>query len=136
MTLPLVILAVFAVLLGFVGTPAWPWFQSFIEGRTAVVSFGQLVNGGTGLVLLLSTAIVALGIGLGWCLYGNIAAGPRPALDPLAAHVPGLFDVLAHKFYVDELYEASVIRANLWWAWACDWLDRFVWNGAVVLVSS
>ena len=31
MTVPLVILAVFAVLLGFVGTPAWPWFQAFLE---------------------------------------------------------------------------------------------------------
>ena len=33
MTIPLVILAAFAILLGFVGTPAWPWFQSFLEGK-------------------------------------------------------------------------------------------------------
>ncbi len=31
MTVPLVILAAFAVLLGFLGTPAWPWFQSFLN---------------------------------------------------------------------------------------------------------
>src|SRR5580698_7835609 len=34
MTQPLVVLAVFAVLLGFVGTPAWPWFQSFLAGES------------------------------------------------------------------------------------------------------
>ena len=32
MTRPLVILAAFAVFLGFVGTPAWPWFQNFLAG--------------------------------------------------------------------------------------------------------
>jgi NADH-quinone oxidoreductase subunit L len=29
MTIPLVILAVFAVLLGFIGTPVWPWFSKY-----------------------------------------------------------------------------------------------------------
>ena len=33
MTMPLVILAVFAILLGVIGTPAWPWFDSFLEWR-------------------------------------------------------------------------------------------------------
>jgi NADH-quinone oxidoreductase subunit L len=36
---------------------------------------------------------------------------------------------------VDELYEATVIRFNAWAAWFCDWLDYWIWNGAVVLVS-
>ena len=30
MTVPLVILAVCAIGLGFIGTPAWPWFQEFL----------------------------------------------------------------------------------------------------------
>ncbi len=33
MTLPLVILAVFAMGLGLIGTPAWPWFRAFLESR-------------------------------------------------------------------------------------------------------
>ena len=32
MTVPLVILAVFAVVLGFFGTPAWPWFTDYLSG--------------------------------------------------------------------------------------------------------
>jgi NADH-quinone oxidoreductase subunit L len=32
MTMPLVILAIFAVVLGFFGTPAWPWFQNYLTG--------------------------------------------------------------------------------------------------------
>jgi NADH-quinone oxidoreductase subunit L len=135
MTLPLVVLAVFAVVLGFLGTPIWPWFQSFVEGRQAGVEFGHLFEGGTFFVLLVSTAIVALGIGTGWWLYGNIASGAPGVVDPLAARFPDAFQVLANKFYVDELYEASVLRANAWWARACDWLDRVIWTGVVLLVS-
>ena len=33
MTAPLGILAVFAVVLGFINTPAWPWFTSFLESE-------------------------------------------------------------------------------------------------------
>src|SRR5262249_15924793 len=33
MTLPLVLLATFSIALGFIGTPAWPWFQSFLSGE-------------------------------------------------------------------------------------------------------
>ena len=32
MTIPLLVLAAFSVLLGFIGTPAWPWFQGFLNG--------------------------------------------------------------------------------------------------------
>src|ERR1700691_4282059 len=39
MTLPLAILAFFAVALGLIGTPAWPWFHAFLEGRAAEFSF-------------------------------------------------------------------------------------------------
>src|SRR5664279_3058155 len=33
MTMPLRILAFFAIALGLIGTPAWPWFRAFLEGR-------------------------------------------------------------------------------------------------------
>ena len=33
MTTPLAILAFFAVALGVLGTPAWPWFRAFLENR-------------------------------------------------------------------------------------------------------
>ncbi|HEX7569691.1 MAG TPA: proton-conducting transporter membrane subunit, partial [Verrucomicrobiae bacterium] len=41
MTVPLVILAAFAILLGFVGTPAWPWFDGFLNGEPAGFNFNR-----------------------------------------------------------------------------------------------
>ena len=43
--------------------------------------------------------------------------------------------MLRRAFFVDELYAATFIRFNAWFAVACDWLDRWVWNGVVQLVS-
>ena len=48
---------------------------------------------------------------------------------------PEIFALLRRKYFVDEIYEASVIRFNAWWARACDWLDYWVWNGVVQLLS-
>ncbi|MFZ1015215.1 MAG: NADH-quinone oxidoreductase subunit L, partial [Terracidiphilus sp.] len=38
MTMPLAILAFFAIFLGAIGTPAWPWFRAFLENYDAPVS--------------------------------------------------------------------------------------------------
>ena len=53
---------------------------------------------------------------------------PRIALERLQ---PQIFNVLRNGFFVDKLYEATIIRFNAWCARACDWLDRWVWGGAV-----
>jgi len=135
MTFPLVILAVFAIGLGFIGTPAWPWFQSYIEGQAPAVSVANLLRSETLSVMALSTIIVGAGIAAGWLLYGaRPAPGPKE-LDPLERAQPGLFAVLRDKFYVDEFYEITVIRLNAWWARTCDWFDHVIWEGAVQLVS-
>ena len=36
---------------------------------------------------------------------------------------------------MDEIYEHSVVWLNSWWARTCDWLDQWVWNGAIQLVA-
>ena len=129
MTAPLVILAVFAVLLGFLGTPAWPWFHSYLSGHRTEFNFANLFQTGTLSIMLTSTAVVAIGIGLGWRLYGRKPVAAADALDPLERAQPALFGVLQHKFYVDEFYEATVLSLNDWCARTSDWLDRFVWEG-------
>ncbi len=35
MTMPLAILAFFAIALAAIGTPAWPWFRAFLNGHAA-----------------------------------------------------------------------------------------------------
>jgi len=47
---------------------------------------------------------------------------------------PGFYTVIENKFYIDEIYEATIIRFNAWFARFCDAMDFWVWNGAVQLL--
>jgi NADH-quinone oxidoreductase subunit L len=134
MTIPLAILAVFAVVLGFIGTPAWPWFQKYLGGATAEFNFAELFRPEVISVLALSTLIVILGIGLGWWFYGREAIESSQP-DVLERLRPDIFVLLRHKFYVDEFYEATIIRLNNGASILCDGMDYWVWNGAVFAVS-
>jgi NADH-quinone oxidoreductase subunit L len=129
MTWPLIILAVCAVLLGFLGTPLWPWFQTYL---------GKAPEGNEGMVslMIISSLIVFAGLGLGWWLYGKRQRKTAEELDVLEVARPDILALLKNKYFVDELYEATVIRFNAWFAGACDFLDRRVWGGAVMMVTA
>jgi NADH-quinone oxidoreductase subunit L len=135
MTVPLMILAAFAILLGFIGTPAWPWFDGYLTGETASFDLGKLFESGTVFILLLSTVIVFTGITLGWILYGQHQRQSAGEKDVLEAAQPALFKVLHNKYYIDEFYELTVIRFNALAARLCDFLDHWIFGGAVLLVS-
>jgi NADH-quinone oxidoreductase subunit L len=136
MTLPLVILAAFTIVLGLLGTPAWPWFHAFLTGESAVLDFGRF-SGDTLLVMTASTIVAFAGIGLGYWLYGRgqIPSDASTSVDVLERIRPDIFALLKHKYFVDEIYEASFVRLNAWLAQACAWLDECLWNGVVHLVS-
>lgn len=134
MTMPLAMLAGCAMLLGFLGTPVWPWFQSYLSGEEVHLAFGHLFEKEVLLAMGLSTVVALGGIWLGWRLYRSPDA-QAAGKDVVQQWQPGLFKLLQNKFYVDEFYEATFIALNRWWAGACDWLDRVVWNGMVRLVS-
>ncbi|HUB28695.1 MAG TPA: NADH-quinone oxidoreductase subunit L [Terracidiphilus sp.] len=134
MLVPLMILACCAMTLGFVGTPAWPWFQGFLENHTAGVRVSGLLERGPGLTMLTSSAIVLIGLGMGWRIYGNKKVKAED-FDPLERSLPTLWTLLERKFYVDELYGVTVIAFYGWWARVADWLDRRVWGGAVAAVA-
>jgi NADH-quinone oxidoreductase subunit L len=135
MTWPLILLAACAILLGFLGTPAWPWFQGFLEGKSASVNLAKLFEGATPGLMALSSIIVLLGIGLGYWVYGRKPLGGPDEVDAFERARPDIFSVLKNKYYFDEVYEWLVVRFNAWWARFCAALDVFIWNGMVQLLS-
>ena len=135
MTIPLTILAAFALLLGLVDTPAWPWFESFLSGKHPVVRFSAFSGPGLLSVMFASSIVVFVGLGLGWYFYGRKPIASADAPDAFGRLQPQVFTVLGHAFYVDALYAATLVRLNTAWSRVCDWLDRWVWNGAVQTVS-
>jgi NADH-quinone oxidoreductase subunit L len=135
MTGPLVILAVFAALLGFVGTPAWPWFQNFLAGQSAHLDWAGFSEPGLLALMIVSSLIVFAGLGLGWWLYGRRPIERATDPDALQRLQPGIFYALANRLYVDEFYDVTVIALARFGAAFAAWLDRWIWGGAVRLVS-
>ena len=132
MTAPLAILAFFAITLGFLGTPAWPWFQSFLNGAPSVTAEH---DPGLAAVMVTSSILALLGIALGWLLYGRRPVTTCDAIDVLDRAQPQTFRFLHNAYYIDALYAATFIRLTRWLAHLSDFFDRFVFNGVVQLVS-
>jgi NADH-quinone oxidoreductase subunit L len=132
MTLPLIVLAAGTVLLSIVGTPFWPWFHSYLTGHAA---HAQSINTSVLAIMLLSTALVALGITAGWWLYGRRRITAAEAPDALETLQPDIFTLLRNKFWIDEAYDKSIVALNRGLSRASNWLDMIIWGGAVALLS-
>ena len=134
MTAPLAVLAFFAMALGLIGTPAWPWFHAFLDNRVATLDLHSLIAPSFLLLMATSSLVVFLGLGFGWRLYGNNSPKPEEP-DALEKSVPWLWGPLRDRLYVDEFYGVTVIAFYKWWARVADWIDRRVWGGIVAAVA-
>ena len=135
MTVPLAILAAFAILTGFLGTPAWPWFHWYLNGETTTFSLSALTDRPELYFMALCSGLVLAALAAAWSVYGSEAAKKSREFDPLEKALPLVFAALQKKLFIDEIYEATVIRLNAAFSLAADWMDRVVWGGLVNLVS-
>ncbi len=136
MTLPLVILAGFSMLLGLIGTPAWPWFNAFLNGQQVRFDLRGFEESGVLAVMLSSTALLLIGLGIGWLLYRNKPAGGHATSDALEQFTPRIFNLLRNGWFVDAFYGATFGRLTTWFSKVCAWLDQRIFKGAVQLISS
>jgi NADH-quinone oxidoreductase subunit L len=134
MTLPLVVLAFFAISLGwmgiaedfpFIGGLIPNYMHDFVSGtilgevELLAFSYGPLVV----------SLIVALGgLTLGWLVYRRVKAGQT---DPLVKPLGPVYTVLKNKYYFDELYDVVFVRPAYWLAatFTSLWMDRTVIDG-------
>jgi NADH-quinone oxidoreductase subunit L len=125
-TLPLLVLAVFAAIGGFIGI--WNNYGSQFITNYETLSFAQqLVEPlKTPVPMLIGIAFGFAGIFLAFSLYKNAAT------DPLPAKLGGLATAMKNKFYFDELYEATVIRLHDFIAAVFDFIDRWILEGAII----
>jgi len=117
MTVPLMILAFFSIVSGWLALPVL-WgeespFERFlepslrgIETDTGAITFGHHTLLAEYALMAASVAFVALGFWLAYKLYLE-----NPKLHTkLAASWPRLHNFLMHKYYVDEIYDALFVN--------------------------
>jgi NADH-quinone oxidoreductase subunit L len=110
MTVPLILLAILSVVGGFVGFPVIPGANKFAEFLAPVFSlpagFPKAAEAGHHAVsfevfmMIVSMAIAGIGIYLAYRMYIKNPALP----DRLAERYPAPYRLIAHKYWVDELY--------------------------------
>ena len=157
MTVPLIILAFFSIFAGWLGLPhslgGSDRFTKFLEPvfarETKVFQAeepGQLAAGKKeeehtdpmeyGLMAL-SVGAAIVGLGLAWRAYSKADKGYT---EPIAAAAPPVYDLLYHKYYVDEGYDyaftgrrkvGDVRLGVMGLGDAASWIDSRVIDGTV-----
>jgi NADH-quinone oxidoreductase subunit L len=75
---------------------------------------------------LIGIACVAVGFFAARKFYRNATS------DPLPAKLGKLAEAMKNRFYFDEIYEATFIRAHDFIATVADWIDRWIVEGACI----
>jgi NADH-quinone oxidoreductase subunit L len=125
-TAPLVILAIFATIGGFIGITNNYGSQFAADHET--LSFAQQLMEPlkTPIPMLIGIAVALLGIFLAFSLYKNATN------DPLPAKLGALSTAMKNRFYFDEFYEKTFIAAHDFLAAVADWIDRWILEGAII----
>ena len=135
MTLPLIILAVFALAAGFVGVPTDfpilgpifspeynPFHHMIIEAlppSEATAAYAYLPDYHShappfNIIPVAASFLVALGgLGLGWWMYWRrpLQAGQQ---DPMEETLGPLHPILKNRYYLDDLYEWMFVKPSQW----------------------
>ena len=125
-TLPLIILAVFAAIGGFIGVVNNYASQFTPDHETLSVTQQLLEPLRTPIPMIIGIAVALFGIFLAFSIYKNATT------DPLPAKLGGLATAMKNRFYFDELYEATFIRAHDFIAAVCGIIDRWLLEGFVI----
>ena len=102
MTVPLIILAVLSVIGGWWGDALTEWLAPVFR----IADSRLLADHHHTLIAYLPTAFAASGVLVAVLWYGTGSRAPQK----LAVQMPWLYRTLYNKFYIDELYDAVVIR--------------------------
>jgi NADH-quinone oxidoreductase subunit L len=117
MLVPLMILAVLSLVGGFVG-----WgnhFEHFLAPVFGAPEAAEAVNRSTELVLMgVSVAVALFGWWLAYLLYLKRPELPQKIADSLGS----LYQTVAHKYYIDELYAALFVKPLI------DGSTRILWQ--------
>ena len=106
MLTPLVILAALSIVGGWVGIER---FGNFLSPVTGPIIDPALEPGGKSLDITLSIVAVAIAA-IGWFFarlyYGRKSERP----GQIVAAMPGVYSLLVHKYWIDELYTNTVVK--------------------------
>jgi len=119
MLIPLYILAVLAVIGGYIGLPevmgGGAWFEKFLHpvmgavgasGHYTETAVSHYSHTAEWLLIIVSIIAAFLGIGIAYLYYIKNPDKPRQ----LAERFKHLYKLLSNKYYIDEIYDYAVVK--------------------------
>jgi NADH-quinone oxidoreductase subunit L len=122
MALALIVLAIGSVVAGYAGLPTilggGDWFARYLEPSFGAMPAGDVVEHAPELTLMvISIGAAVAGIGIAFYFFLK----NRAAADGIAEQFSGVRTLLLNKYYVDEIYDATIVQpirivseAGLW----------------------
>jgi NADH-quinone oxidoreductase subunit L len=80
-----------------------------------------------GMGMIISILVAITGILLAWFMYLKKTTLP----DKIAAKIKPIYNMSYNKWYIDEIYEFSIVGSFLLFARMCAWFDTNIVDGAV-----
>jgi NADH-quinone oxidoreductase subunit L len=103
---PLVILAALSVIGGWIGIER---FGNFLAPVVGPVMDPALESGGKQLDIVLSIVAVAVAL-IGWYIAHLFYSTRNDRAAKLTASAPGVYSLLEHKYWVDEIYGNTIVK--------------------------
>jgi NADH-quinone oxidoreductase subunit L len=138
-TLVLVALATGAVLAAVIGIPyAWtghaPLLEHWLEpALPAIVHFAEKSHATEYLFQLIGVSVGVIGWVAARALYKD---GRSQVPARLLLRWKRAWTVVYNKYYVDEIYQATILRGSVGFARLCSWFDKYIIDGLVNLAGA
>jgi NADH-quinone oxidoreductase subunit L len=133
MTIPLIVLAVGSILAGYVGLPfgaslIGPFLAPALNAGMPIEAEAHHASVAVELMFMAGSVLVGLAaIFLAYRMYWGKPDGDKAVSEGY----PGIYRTLYNKYFVDEIYGASVVDGTLEGAKGLHWIDANVVDGAV-----
>lgn len=128
MTIPLVLLAIMALMIGFVNAPFFGnAFGHFLQGQQEFGPHHPFSFPVAGLSVLVGGA----GILLAYLMYGKRSVNP----ENVARASGPLYTLSYNKFFIDEIYRLIIVGPVVWIGKTLNFIDRWIVDGLVALVG-
>ncbi|MBI1296360.1 NADH-quinone oxidoreductase subunit L [bacterium] len=149
MTVPLLLISVFAIGAGWVGIPEKipfiggivpNWLAHFLEPYLLHMHLHPHVLTFSWMPLLTSVVVALGGLGLGYLVYGK--GLKEGQIDPLAKLFGPIWTMWHNKYWVDEFYRDTVVAFTLAFSkflalfdreWVIDWIVNWIGRLAIAL---
>jgi NADH-quinone oxidoreductase subunit L len=149
MTVPLILISVFAIGAGWIGIPEKipviggivpNWLEHFLEPYLLYMHLHPHVLTFSWTPLLTSVVVALGGLGLGYLVYGK--GLKEGQIDPLAKLFGPIWTMWHNKYWVDEFYRDTVVAFTLAFSkflalfdreWVIDWIVNWIGRLAIAL---